>query len=60
LCWDVGFFQAINVFAWEGMAMPKLHVEGCYIEDSIGHIVNLHGFVQTYSPWFNEQNLFMP
>lgn len=50
------FFQAFNVFAWEGMAMPKLHVDGRYLKDTTGHIVNLHGFAQTYSPWFNEQN----
>jgi len=43
-------------FAWEGMPMPKLRVEGRYLKDSHGHIVNLHGFGQTYSPWFNEQN----
>jgi len=49
-------FQVNNVFAWEGMPMPQLHVEGRYLKDSYGHIVNLHGFAQTYSPWFNEQN----
>jgi len=42
-------------FAWEGMPMPKLRVEGRYLKDSSGHIVILHGFGQTYSPWFNEQ-----
>jgi len=42
-------------FAWEGMPMPKLRVEGRYLKDSYGHVVNLHGFGQTYSPWFNEQ-----
>ncbi|MFA9390348.1 MAG: glycoside hydrolase family 5 protein [Prolixibacteraceae bacterium] len=49
-------FQLNNVFAWEDMPMPQLHVEGRYLKDSHGHIVNLHGFAQTYSPWFNEQN----
>jgi len=48
--------QINTVYAWEGMPMPKLHVEGRYLKDSYGHIVNLHGFGQTYSPWFNEQN----
>ena len=52
----VVLFCVNNVFAWEGMPMPKLHVEGRYLKDSYGHIVNLHGFAQTYSPWFNEQN----
>mgnify|MGYP005813500133 FL=1 len=41
--------------AWEGMAMPQLKVEGRYLKDPHGNIINLHGFVQTYSPWFNEQ-----
>ncbi|MFA5328073.1 MAG: cellulase family glycosylhydrolase [Prolixibacteraceae bacterium] len=50
------FFQINKGFAWEGMPMPKLQVEGRYLKDSHGHIVNLHGFAQTYSPWFNEQN----
>ncbi len=49
------FLTASRVFAWEGMPMPKLHVEGRYLKDSHGHIVNLHGFGQTYSPWFNEK-----
>jgi len=49
-------FQINEIYAWEGMPMPKLHVEGRYLKDSHGHIVNLHGFGQTYSPWFNEQN----
>jgi hypothetical protein len=35
--------------------MPRLHVEGRYFKDDAGNIVNLHGFAQTYSPWFNEQ-----
>lgn len=42
--------------AWPGMAMPELHVDGRYLKDADGNIVNLHGFGQTYSPWFNEQN----
>ncbi len=47
--------QAIGVKAWEGMPMPELHVEGRYLKDSHGHIVNLHGYAQTFSPWFNER-----
>lgn len=43
------------LLAWEGMAMPRLHVEGRYFKDNNGNIVNLHGFAQTYSPWFNER-----
>src|SRR5665647_233134 len=51
-------FQINNVFAWEGMPMPQLHVEGRYLKDPQGNIVNLHGFAQTYSPWFNEQGKY--
>lgn len=43
-----------KLFGWEGMAMPELHVDGRYLVDSHGNVVNLHGFAQTYSPWFNE------
>ena len=50
------FLPINHLLAWEGMPMPKLHVEGRYLKDSTGHIVNLHGFAQTYSPWFNERN----
>lgn len=45
-----------TIMAWEGMPTPRLHVEGRYLKDPHGNIVNLHGFAQTYSPWFNEQN----
>ena len=31
------------------------HVEGRFLKDMNGNTVNLHGFGQTYSPWFNEQ-----
>lgn len=41
--------------AWEGMTMPQLQVQGRYLTDEEGNVVNLHGFVQTYSPWFNER-----
>lgn len=45
----------IPIAAWEGMAMPRLHVDGRYFKDPHGNIVLLHGFAQTYSPWFNEK-----
>lgn len=48
-------FSSITASAWEEMAMPQLHVEGRYFKDPNGNIVNLHGFAQTYSPWFNER-----
>lgn len=47
-------FATTTASAWEGMAMPKLHVEGRYFKDDAGNIVNLHGYAQTFSPWFNE------
>ncbi|WP_297071542.1 cellulase family glycosylhydrolase [uncultured Duncaniella sp.] len=46
---------AMSAWAWPGMDMPVLHVDGRYLKDTDGNIVNLHGFAQTYSPWFNEQ-----
>ena len=36
-------------------ALSPLHVEGRYLVNAKGERVNLHGFAQTYSPWFNEQ-----
>ena len=36
--------------AWEGMPLPPLKVEGRYLTDTHGNVVNLHGFAQTYSP----------
>ncbi|MDE6554276.1 MAG: cellulase family glycosylhydrolase [Muribaculaceae bacterium] len=47
---------ALPALAWPGMPMPKLHVEGRWLMDEDGNKVNLHGFGQTYSPWFNEMN----
>lgn len=32
-----------------------IRVEGRFLVDAEGKQVNLHGFAQTYSPWFNEQ-----
>lgn len=32
-----------------------LHVEGCFLVDANGERQNLHGFAQTFSPWFNER-----
>ena len=48
-----------ETMAWRGMRMPELFVKGRYLmaKDMNGNdsIVNLHGFGQTYSPWFNER-----
>ena len=35
--------------------LSPLHVEGRFIVNGEGRRVNLHGFAQTYSPWFNER-----
>jgi beta-xylosidase len=51
-------FATINLFANGGKPKPGLHVEGRYLKDPHGNIVNLHGFAQTYSPWFNEQGKY--
>ena len=37
------------------ISLSPLHIEGRYLCDESGRHVNLHGFGQTYSPWFNEQ-----
>lgn len=36
--------------------LSPLHVEGSFLVDANGVRRNLHGFAQTYSPWFNERN----
>ena len=33
--------------------LPLLSVVGRYLKNTKGEIVNLHGFTQTYSPFFN-------
>lgn len=35
--------------------LAPLHVEGPYFKNDAGETVILHGFAQTYSPWFNER-----
>ncbi len=39
-----------------GKITGELHVDGRYLKDAEGNIVNLHGIAQTYSPWFNRVN----
>lgn len=36
-------------------SLSALHVEGSFLVNAEGKRVNLHGFAQTFSPWFNEQ-----
>ena len=38
-----------------GDNLIPLHVEGRYFKDPAGNVVNLHGFAQTYSSYFNEE-----
>ena len=38
-----------------GAQPSPLHVDGRFLKNEQGEIVNLHGFAQTFSPWFNEQ-----
>lgn len=47
-------FALMSVVTWAQLA--PLHVDGRYFKDDAGNIVNLHGFAQTFSPWFNEHN----
>ena len=62
--WRLSFLALLltvsnETMAWRGMRMPELFVKGRYLmaKDVNGNdsIVNLHGFGQTYSPWFNER-----
>ena len=51
----MGGIFGFKAMAWKGMTMPQLHIEGRYLVDEQGNKILLHGFGQTYSPWFNEQ-----
>lgn len=46
---------SIPTQAWRGMYMPRLRVEGRHLKDPAGNIIKLHGYAQTFSPWFNER-----
>ena len=47
----LGLFLAVSALA----QVVPLHVDGRYFKDPDGRVVNLHGFAQTYRPWFNER-----
>lgn len=34
--------------------LSALHVDGRYLKNEAGEVVNLHGFAQTFSPYFNK------
>ncbi len=57
VCTMLTSVAVLNVRAWDGMRMPELYIKGRYLmaKDMNGNdsIVNLHGFGQTYSPYFN-------
>lgn len=46
------FLAAIHVCAQYGQT-PPLHVDGKYLKDPHGNIVNLHGVMDTPNPYFN-------
>lgn len=39
---------------FEPVDLSPLHVEGKYLKNNKGEVVNLHGFAQTFLPYFNE------
>ena len=48
----------MKAVGWPGMPLPPLHVDGRYLKDDCGNIVNLHGVAITPHPWFNGRNLY--
>ena len=49
----LGILNALDSKSLIFSTLPELHVEGRYLKDTDGQIVNLRGFAQTYSPFFN-------
>lgn len=43
-------------YTFDPVNLPSLHVDGRYLKNEAGEIVNLHGFAQTYSPFFNNDS----
>ncbi len=48
----IGIFP-IQMFAWQGMSTPPLHIEGRYLKDPCGNNIMLHGWMQPTSSYFN-------
>jgi hypothetical protein len=49
----VGFFP-VQIFAWQGIPTPMLHVEGRYLKNPDGENVSLRGgWMQPTETWFN-------
>lgn len=40
----------------ESSVLPRLQIVGRYLKNESGETVNLHGFAQTYSPFFNQNS----
>jgi endoglucanase len=57
LLWVVAAAMAatltMNLHAYQGMATPKLHVSGRFLQDPSGKNVLLHGYMQPGASWFN-------
>ena len=51
------FFFVFSLFVFiqlnANATLPALHTDGRYLKDSNGNKMNLRGFAQTYSPFFN-------
>ena len=43
----------LQLFSWQGMPTPPLHVEGRFLKDPSGKNVLLHGWMQPTETWFN-------
>ena len=46
-------FIPIQMFAWQGMPTPALHVNGRNIQDPSGKNIMLHGYMQPSTSYFN-------
>ena len=53
-------FGLCVVMLWTGLQLraqygelPPLHVDGRYLKDPHGNVVNLHGVMDTPNPYFN-------
>ena len=52
-CFCLLIFNALEL-----KGLPQLKVKGNQLVDSHENVVKLHGFAQTYSPWFNERGKY--
>src|ERR1035437_642439 len=47
----------IQIFAWQGMPTPPLHVDGRWLKDPTGKNIMLHGWFQAFG-WYWNGKLF--